>query len=185
MIGLYVTTLVVSVSYDALHAIDSANSSWFAIEYPAWLLALQFSALMSFLLIPAAFGVAILRYRLYDIDRVISRAVSYALASGLLLVTFVAIVIGGAQLLDTRSNLVIAVATLASAAMARPLLHRVQATVDQRFNRARFDALVTVEEFGAQLREEVDVDQVQSLLLAAVGRTLQPAAARLELVKPS
>jgi hypothetical protein len=184
MIGLYVTTLVVSFAYDWLHQINSASSNWFAPRYPVWLLTLQFSALMSFLLIPAAFGIAILRYRLYDIDRLISRATSYVLVTGLLLATFAVMVVGGSQLLNSQSNLVIAAATLAAAALARPLLRGVQARVDHRFNRARFDALVIVESFGAELRGEVDVDQVEWLLLGAVGRTLQPSAAGLHLLSP-
>jgi hypothetical protein len=184
MIGLYVTTLVVSFAYDGLHDINSANSSWFAPRYPVWLLTLQFTALMSFLLIPAAFGIAILRYRLYDIDRLISRASAYLLVTGLLLATFAAIVVGGSQLLGNESSVVVAAATLAAAAVARPLLRRVQAAVDHRFNRAGFDALSTVEEFGVQLRAELDVDQVEALLLGAVGRTLQPSAAGLHLLSP-
>jgi hypothetical protein len=133
-------------------------------------------------LIPVACGMAILQYRLYDIDRIISRTLSYAIVTGLLVATFSAIVVSTSRLLNTDAPWVVAVATLASAALARPVLRRVQAMVDQRFDRAHYDAVRTVDAFGERLRAEVDVDEVQTLLMDTVQHSLQPATAQLRLV---
>ncbi len=132
--------------------------------------------------LPLAIAVAIFRYRLYDIDRLVSRAVSYALLSGVL-----AGVYAGAVLLLSRllapvapgGDLVVAAATLAAAAMFAPARRRIQAAVDRRFNRARYDAQQSLEAFRARLRDPVDLEQLGAELLAAAGQTLQPAGASL------
>jgi hypothetical protein len=125
-------------------------------------------------LIPIACGMAIFRYRLYDIDRIISRTASYAIVTGVLLATYAAIVTSVTRLLPDSSTLAVAAATLAAAALARPLYRRVQQGVDRRFNRARYDAQHTVDEFGLRLRHEVDTGLVSEDLLHLVHRTLQP-----------
>lgn len=133
-------------------------------------------------LVPVSCGVAILKYHLYDLDRIISRTTSYAIVTGLLLATYAAVVWVVLRILPDSSNLAVATATLTAAALARPVLRRVQSTVDRRFNRARFDALATVDQFGARLRHEVDPDLVASDLVSVVRGTLAPAYARITLV---
>jgi len=129
--------------------------------------------------LPVAFTVAILRYRLYDLDRVVSRTVTYAALSGLLVATYVGLVTAVSRLTPSSSSLSVAASTLAVAALFQPLRRRVQAVVDQRFNRARYDAARTVEAFSLRLREEVDLEAVRDDLLAVVRLTLQPASTTL------
>ena len=130
-------------------------------------------------LIPLSVGVAILRYRLYDIDRIISRTAAYLIVSGAVLATYVAVVWAASQLLGETSSLAVAAATLAAAAAFRPLLRRVQHAVDRRFNRARYDADHIALEFGTRLRDEVDPVHLSADLLATVGRTVQPTSLAL------
>jgi hypothetical protein len=125
-------------------------------------------------------GVAVLRYRLYDIDRVISRTVSYAIVTGSALATYAVLVTSASRLLPSgTSPLVVAGATLAAAAVIRPLLGRVQRIVDRRFNRERVDGLREVESFAERLRSEVDAGLVQRDMLDVAGRTLGPRTAVL------
>lgn len=131
-------------------------------------------AVVSLTLLIVAMGVAITRYHLYDIDRVISRTTSYTVVTGLLLLVYAGIVTSTSRLLDTTSPLVVAVATLAAAALARPMLQRVQVAVDHRFDRARYDALLTIDDFGGRLRQEVDADAVSADLLSVVNGALAP-----------
>jgi hypothetical protein len=109
-------------------------------------------------LLPLAVGAAILRYRLYDLDRIISRTVAYGLLTLLLGGGYAAIVLGLGQLLGRDSSLVVAGATLAAAAGFQPLRRRVQELVDRRFNRRRHDAAQTIAAFSARLRDQVDLD---------------------------
>jgi len=127
-------------------------------------------------LIPISVGIAILRYRLYDIDRIISRTTSYAMVTGLLLATYLVVVTLASSLLpDSSNSLAVAAATLAAAALARPALNRIQALVDRRFNRARYDAQHTVDAFGNRLRSEVELATVTDDLVGAVHATLAPS----------
>jgi hypothetical protein len=183
IVTLYSITLVTSLAYDAAHGTDSSQANWFA-GYPAWLTALQLLALMSFLLIPLTIGIAILRYRLYDIDRIISRTAAYTLVTVAVAATYAVVVGLASRLLPERSAVSVALATLVAAALARPLLHRVQATVDRRFNRSRYDALHTVETFAAGLRHTIDPHEVAADLVARVQTALEPSAVRLWLVRP-
>jgi hypothetical protein len=134
------------------------------------------------LAIPVAAGMAVLRYRLYDIDRVISRTVAYALLTGVLVGVYGAVIfvltpivagVGGG------SELAVAASTLAVAAAFGPARRRVQAVVDRRFNRARYDAQRMVEEFQQRLRDEVDLGELQAALVDTVGQTVAPAHASL------
>lgn len=129
--------------------------------------------------IPAAAGVSILRYRLYDIDRLISRTVSYAILTGLLVGLYVALVTLATRLAPTGDTLTVAGSTLAVAAVFQPLRRSLQSGVDRRFNRSRYDADRTVDVFTRRLRQEVDLDQVRSDLLHVVQDTMQPATAGL------
>jgi len=125
-------------------------------------------------LIPISCGVAILRYHLYDIDRIVSRTTSYAIVTGLLLATYFAVIGLATSVMGKESPLAVAGATLTAAALARPALRSVQSLVDRRFNRARYDALHTVDAFGARLRNQVDPGQVSEDLVGVVNTTLQP-----------
>jgi hypothetical protein len=129
--------------------------------------------------LPVSIAIAVMRYRLYDIDRVISRTTSYAIVTGLLLTVYAAIVTSASRLLHTDSPLVVATATLAAAALARPALRRVQTLVDRRFDQTRYDSLQTLDAFGRGLRNEVDVARIEEQLLTAVRATLAPEGASL------
>jgi hypothetical protein len=130
-------------------------------------------------LVPVAIGAAVLRYRLYDLDRIISRTVSYGLLTLLLGGGYAVVVLRLGQLVGRDSSLVVAAATLAVAAVFHPLRRRVQAAVDRRFNRRRHDAARIIEAFGARLRDQVDLDSLTGELLAAVDQTMQPTQASL------
>jgi len=130
-------------------------------------------------LLPLATGAAILRYRLYDIDRIVSRTLAYALLTVLLGLGYAAVVLGLGRLLGRDSSLVVAAATLAVAAAFQPLRRRIQRLVDRRFNRRRYDAAGTIEGFAARLRDQVDLQALRGELLSVVDQTMQPAAASL------
>jgi hypothetical protein len=131
--------------------------------------------LAGFFAVPLCIGVAILRYRLFDIDRIISRTLAYAIVTGLLVGVYAGLVLLATQVLRVKSPVAVAAATLAAAALFTPVRHRVQRTVDRRFNRARYDADEAVAAFAARLQDAVDPDAVHADLLAAVSQTLQPA----------
>jgi hypothetical protein len=122
-----------------------------------------------------AIAAAILRYRLYDLDHVISRTLTYGLLTVLLGLGYAAVVLGLGRLVGQDSSLVVAAATLAVAAVFQPLRRRVQAVVDRRFNRRRHDAAQTIAAFSGRLRDQVDLDTLRVELLAVVDRTMQPA----------
>jgi peptidoglycan/LPS O-acetylase OafA/YrhL len=130
---------------------------------------------ITFPLIPAAVGVAILRYRLYDIDRIISRTLAYAIVTGLLVGLYAGLVLLATQVLRFHSTVAVAAATLAAAALFSPLRRRVQRVVDRRFNRVRYDADQMIAAFAARLRDAVDLDAVRSDLLAVVNTAVEPA----------
>jgi hypothetical protein len=129
---------------------------------------------------PVATGAAVLRYRLYDLDRIVSRTLSYGLLTLLLGGGYALVVLGLGQLLGRdSSSLVVAAATLAVAAAFQPARRRIQRLVDRRFNRRRYDAARTVDAFAARLREQVDLDALSAELLAVVDQTMQPTMASL------
>jgi hypothetical protein len=127
------------------------------------------------LVLPACLGVAILRYRLYDIDRIISRTVSYTIVTGVLAGLYVGLVLLATEVLDLTSQIAVAAATLAAAALFSPLRRRVQHRVDRRFNRARYDADNTVAAFAARLQDATDPDAVRSDLVGTVHQALEPS----------
>jgi hypothetical protein len=133
----------------------------------------------SLALLPLATGAAILRYRLYDLDRIISRTLTYGLLTVLLGLGYAAVVLSLGRLLSAGSSLVVAAATLAVAAVFQPARRRVQAAVDRRFNRHRYDAARTIAAFSARLRDEVDLDSLAGELLTVVDQTMQPTRASL------
>jgi hypothetical protein len=143
---------------------------------------------ISFALIPVTIGIAILRYRLYDIDRLINRTLVYGLLTAILgLIYAWAVLILGQAFGGVGRNppsWAIAGATLAVAALFQPARRRIQAVVDRRFNRRRYNATRTIEAFSARLRDQVDLDTLSAELLAVVDQTMQPTTASLWL-RPS
>jgi hypothetical protein len=135
-------------------------------------------------LVPVALGAAVLRYRLYDLDRVVGRTLAYGLLTVLLGGGYAGMVLGLGQLLGQDSPLVVAAATLAVAAAFQPARRRVQQAVDRRFERRRYDAARTIAAFSARLRQEVDLDTLAAELLTVVEQTMQPTQASLWL-RPS
>jgi hypothetical protein len=138
--------------------------------------------------VPVAAGIAILRYRLYDIDRLINRTLVYGLLTVLLAVIYAGIVLTLGQLFgglgDDPPSWVVAGATLAVAALFQPARRRIQQGVDRRFNRRKYNMALTIEAFSARLRDEVDLDTLSAEVLAVVDQTMQPTTASLWL-RPS
>ncbi|HEX5014845.1 MAG TPA: hypothetical protein VFV72_11885 [Candidatus Limnocylindrales bacterium] len=133
-------------------------------------------------LTPIAIGIAVLRYRLYEIDRLISRSVSWAIVTGVLVTTFAVIVVGLQAPLSKvtqADSLAVAASTLAVLALFQPVRRRVQRLVDRRFDRARYDSDRTAEAFSTRIRSEVDLDAVADDLTGSVGRVLRPQAMSL------
>jgi hypothetical protein len=125
--------------------------------------------------LPVSMGVAILRFRLYEIDRIISRTLSYAIVSGLLIGVYVGLVLLATGVFTIKSPVAVAAATLAAAALFSPVRWRVQRVVDRRFNRASYDADRTVQAFAARLKDAVDLDSVRGDLAGVVYQALEPA----------
>jgi hypothetical protein len=128
---------------------------------------------------PLGMGLGILRYRLYDIDRLISRTLSYTVVTGLLIGVYVGIVVLATDVLSLSSPVAVAASTLAAAALFSPLRRSAQRVIDRRFNRASYDAELTVAAFSARLREAVDLDAVRTDLLAVISRAVEPAHATI------
>ena len=135
-------------------------------------------------LLPLATGAAILRYRLYDLDRIISRTLAYGLLTVLLGGGYALVVLGLGQLLGRDSSLVVAGATLAVAALFQPARRRIQQLVDRRFNRRRYDVARTIEQFSTRLRDQIDLDTLSTEVLAVVDQTMEPTRVSLWL-RPS
>ncbi len=130
-------------------------------------------------LLPVATGAAILRYRLYDLDRIISRTLAYGLLTVLLGGAYAGVVLGLGQLVGRDSSLLVAGATLAVATAFQPARRRIQQLVDRRFNRRRYDAARTIEAFSTRLRQQIDLDSLTTELLAVVDQTMQPTQVSL------
>jgi hypothetical protein len=149
----------------------SGSNAW-------WDVALWLVGFLAFLGLPVAIGIAVLRYRLYEIDRIVSRTIGYLIVTATLAVVFV----GGILLFEAvltpltgGSTLGVAASTLVAAALFGPLRRRVQAVVDRRFNRSRYDAERAVAAFVTQLRDDVDLESVSADVLGVVNRTVAPA----------
>jgi hypothetical protein len=137
------------------------------------------------LCLPVGVAVAVLRYRLWDLDRLVSRTVTYALVTALLVVPYLLILPVATRLAGNSGSLAVAAATLAAAALFQPLRRRVQDLVDRRFNRRRYDAARTVDAFAVRLRDQVDLTALHAELLGVVDQTMQPTQASLWLRPPA
>jgi hypothetical protein len=124
--------------------------------------------------LPVSIGVAILKYRLYEIDRIISRTLAYAIVTGLLVGVYAGLVLLATQVLLVRTPVAVAASTLVAAALFNPVRRRVQHAVDRRFNRARYDAERMVTAFAARLQDAVDTDAVRADLTGVVHTALEP-----------
>jgi hypothetical protein len=141
----------------------------------------------AFLALLIAIGIAITRYHLYDIDRIVSRTIGYAVVTVTLAVIFAGAIVAFEAVLASLtagSTMAVAASTLLVAALFQPLRRRVQALVDRRFNRARYDAERTVSAFAAQLRDEVDLESLGADVLEVVAQTVAPASVGLW-IRPS
>jgi len=160
----------------------SASSSGSTVTVAQWLDNFAWFGLAA---LPVSIGVAILRYRLYDIDRIISRTLAYALVTGLLIGVFAGLVLLTTDVLSLSSPVAVAASTLAAAALFNPLRQRVQRVVDRRFNRTRYNADRTVAAFAARLKDAVDVTAVRDDLTGVVQQTLEPAHVSLWISPPA
>jgi len=157
------------------------SESWFAVGSPLWLDVVAYEAVFSFVAIPIAVGFAILKYRLYDIDRIINRTLVY----GSLTVMLALVYFGGVATTqaifrfltgqEQQPQLAIVVSTLVIAALFNPLRGRIQSFIDRRFYRSKYDARKTLEGFSAKLRDETDLDTLNNDLVGVVRDTMQPA----------
>ncbi len=161
-----------------------------AIVYPACLVlaaltgseVFQLLAVLGIVAVPVAVTIAILRYRLYDIDVLIRRTLIYAVLSAVLLVTYatgVGLIQFALSPVTSGNGLAVAISTLAVVALFQPFRRRIQSSVDRRFYRRRYDAVRTLDSFAARLRDEIDLDALQDELIGAVEETLQPTHASL------
>ena len=142
------------------------------VRSPSWVGILVLAAL---LVLPVSIGVAVLKYRLFDIDRIISRTLAYAVVTGLLVGLYAGLVLLATQVLRVHTPVAVAAATLAAAALFNPVRRRVQRRVDRRFNRARYDADQMVAVFAARLKDTVDLDSVRADLASVASQALEPA----------
>jgi hypothetical protein len=161
---------VAAIAFPVAMVFSGSNALW---DVALWLV-----GFLAFLGLPVAIGIAVLRYRLYEIDRIVSRTIGYLIVTATLAVVFV----GGILLFEAvltpltgGSTLGVAASTLVAAALFGPLRRRVQAVVDRRFNRSRYDAERAVAAFVTQLRDDVDLESVSADVLGVVNRTVAPA----------
>jgi hypothetical protein len=159
----------------ALGGASATPNSAAAAHRSGWIWAIS----LELALVHLTIGAAIVRYRLYDLDRIISRTVTYGLLTMLLGLGYAGIVLGLSRLLPQGSSLVVAGATLAVAAVFQPARRRIQALVDRRFNRRRYDTTQIIAAFSARLHQEIDLDTLTGELLAVVEQTMQPTQTSL------
>jgi hypothetical protein len=152
----------VLAAYLAIAAVSTNSSIWEVL-------------ILGFAALPLSIGIGILKYRLYEIDRLISRTLAYAIVTGLLVGVYAGLVLLSTHVFTVHGTVAVAASTLAAAALFTPLRRRVQHAVDRRFNRARYDADQTIAAFATHLKDAVDLDSVRTDLTAVVHRALEPA----------
>jgi hypothetical protein len=206
-VALVVTTLAVVVAAGSLvvrfrraQGVERQQLRWVALAATLMLLAVpvvlasvaleipvlaEWAPALWLVVLPVAVGAAILRYRLYDLDRIVSRTLAYGLLTLLLGGGYTVVVLGLGQLLGRESPLVVAAATLAVAALFQPARRRIQAVMDRRFNRRRHDTTRIIEGFGTRLRHQVDLVTLTTDLLEVVDQTMQPTQTSLWLRPPA
>ena len=201
VVGVIGAIAAVVVRFRRSHGVERQQLKWFLLPVclagigilvdivvtplPGWASAIANGvSLLGFVGLPVSITLAILRFRLYEIDRIISRTVTYALVTASLFVVYAAIATVPGVLFALRSDLLVAAATLAAAAGFVPLRRRVQAAVDRRFNRSRYDAQRVVDRFGSKLRDDVDLDSLTGDLRGVVATTVQPVHVSLWLRTP-
>jgi hypothetical protein len=167
---LYLIAMIGSIVYP--------QETWFAPGSPLWQILVEYAAIMSFTLVPTAIGFAVLRYRLYDIDLVINRALVYGSLTASLALVYVGSVVtlqyAFRLLSGGGSQLVIVASTLAIAALFNPFRRRIQSFVDRRFYRSKYDARKTLEAYSYRLRDETDLEALNAELVSVVRETMQP-----------
>ena len=140
--------------------------------------------ILAFLALPAAIGISILRYRLYDIDRIIRRTLTYALLTAVLAITYFVGVLLIQQILPAQSQFAIVFSTLAIAALFSPLRRRIQSTIDRRFYRNRYDPGEALAAFSADLRKQLDSEEITSSMMNLIDETVQPTHASIWIRNP-
>jgi hypothetical protein len=170
VVALYAVAMVVSIVFP--------EDSWTTAGSVWWLNLLTYAVLASFALVPIAVGIAVLKYRLYDIDTIINRALVYGSLTAMLALVYVGGVVGlqaaFRALTGQGSTLAVVASTLAIAALFGPLRRRLQALVDRRFYRRKYDAAKTIAAFNSRLREETDLDALCGDLVGVAGASVQP-----------
>jgi hypothetical protein len=180
---LYLIAMIGSIVYP--------QETWFAPGSPLWLISLEYAALLSFLLVPVAIGFAMLRYRLYDIDVVINRAIVYGTLTATLALVYFGSVASIQTLFRTltgqeqQPQLAVVVSTLAIAALFNPLRRSIQAFIDRRFYRRKYDATKTLAAFSARLRDEMDLESLEADLVSVIRETVDPYHVSLWLRPPN
>ena len=159
----------------ALTVVGLAGTFGFGFSSSPIALTLQIVSFLASFALPVAISVGILKYRLYEIDRIISRTVAYPIVAGLLVGIYAGLVLLATQVFRFHTPVAVAASTLAAAALFNPVRRRVQRAVDRRFNRARYDADQTVAAFADRLKDAVDLDSVHDDLASVVTKALEPA----------
>ena len=179
MVAFSASVVVIVYLIAMVASLLSPAETWFAGSSPAWLSLLQSAALLSLTVIPIAVGFAVLRYRLYEIDILINRALVYGSLTVLLAATYVGGVVGLQYAFRTftgqGSTFAVVASTLLIAAIFTPLRRHIQSFIDRRFYRRKYDARKTLEAFSAQLRDETDLNALSDDLVGVVRETMQPA----------
>jgi hypothetical protein len=158
----------------AVFIVGTVISVWLNNATGIWQVVENVTAMAMFAL-PVSIGFGILKFKLYDIDRIISRTLAYAIVTGLLIGVYAGLVLLATQVPSFHSTVAVAASTLAAATLFNPLRRRVQHLVDRRFNRARYDTDQTIAAFAARLKDTVDLNSVRDDLATVVDQALEPS----------